>query len=46
MDKIVMIPALFMMVTVAGVLFFFYGVDYFFNRSDYKELEELEKKLY
>ena len=41
-----MIPALFMMAAFAGALFFFYGVDYLFNRSDYKELEELEKKLY
>ncbi len=41
-----MIPTLFLMVILAGLLFFFYGIEYFFNRSDYKELEELEKKLY
>ncbi len=46
MDKIVMIPALFLMVAFVGILFFVYGIDYLFNRSDYKELEELEKKLY
>jgi len=46
MDKIVMIPTVLILLVLAGGLLFFYGVEYLFNRSDFKELEELEKKLY
>ncbi len=31
---------------VAGYVMYFWGVDYLFERSGYKELEEIEKELY
>ena len=46
MDKIIMIPTALIFAGLIGTLFFFFGVEYLFNHSEFKELDELEKKLY
>jgi len=40
------IPAVLVILILFFAFFYFYGVDYLFNRSEFKELEELEKKLF
>ncbi len=46
MDKMIIIPVALMIAGMGLTFFLFYGVEYLFNLSDFKELEELEKKLY
>jgi hypothetical protein len=46
MDKIIIIPTALIFAGMIATLFFFLGVEYLFNRSEFKELDELEKKLY